>query len=141
MTGRRRVLLVDDDRDIARGLGIRFRAAGYDITVAHDGQTGLEEAMKHPPDAIVLDMRMPVLDGLGVLGKLHASAETASIPVVMLSASVLEKGKSQALDLGARYFLEKPYEAPQLIEAVEAALSARHGDPSASGSAGTGEGI
>ncbi|MCG3125405.1 MAG: Transcriptional regulatory protein KdpE [Phycisphaerae bacterium] len=124
MGAKPRVLLVDDDRDIARGLGIRFRAAGYDIVVAHDGRSGLEEAIKHPPDAIVLDMRMPVLDGLGVLGGLSASQQTASIPVVMLSASVVEKSKSQALDLGARFFLEKPYEAPQLLEAVGAALSA-----------------
>lgn len=124
MSERRRVLLVDDDRDIVRGVGIRMRAAGYDVLVAHDGRAGMAAALRAAPDAIVLDMRMPVMDGMAVLDELRRHAETAGIPVVVLSASVVEKGKVRALELGARYFLEKPFDAPRLIEAVDAAIAA-----------------
>lgn len=118
-----RVLLVDDDRDIARGTGIRLRAAGYEVAFAHDGQAGLAAALESRPDAIVLDMRMPVMDGITVLRELRRREETAAIPVVVLSASVVEKGRHRALNLGARYFLQKPYDAEQLLDAVRAAIA------------------
>lgn len=129
MSDRRRILLVDDDRDIVRGVAIRLRAAGYDVSVSHGGQAGLTVAQHCQPDAIVLDMRMPVVDGMDVLRELRERPETAGIPVIVLSASVVETGKSQALELGARYFLEKPYEAPQLVAAVKAALADNERQP------------
>lgn len=139
MKSKRRILLVDDDRDIVRGVSIRLRAAGYDISVAHDGQAGLKAALANVPDAIVLDMRMPIMDGFTVLCKLREHAETAAVPVVVLSASVVEKGKAKALDVGASYFLEKPYDAPQLIEAVEAAIEMQQRQPVGAGATGDAE--
>ena len=123
MPEKRRVLLVDDDREIVRGVSIRLRAAGYEILTAHDGQAGVTTAMEHRPDAIVLDVRMPVMDGLTALAILKVHEETKAIPVVILSASVVDQGKAKALELGARYFLEKPYDAKTLVEAVEAAIA------------------
>ncbi|TWT40465.1 Response regulator ArlR [Phycisphaerae bacterium RAS1] len=122
MPEKKRILLVDDDRDIARGVAIRLRAEGFDVTVTYDGEEGLSAALEAAPDAIVLDMRMPVVDGLTVLRKLREHPETIDIPVVVLSASVVEKGRVEALNLGARYFLEKPFDAPRLIDAIRAVL-------------------
>ncbi|MGD8454701.1 MAG: response regulator [Phycisphaerae bacterium] len=123
MSEKRRVLLVDDDREIVRGVGIRLRAAGYEVYTAFDGQAGLQAAQEHLPDAIVLDVRMPVMDGLTMLGKLRACPQTQAIPVVILSASAVAQGKSHALEQGARFFLEKPYDPKSLIEAVESAIA------------------
>jgi len=116
-----RVLLVDDDPTLVRALQIRLSAAGYDVVMASNGKAGLEAAMAERPDAIVLDVRMPVLDGLETLAELKRDASTQDIPVVMLSASIVDQ--QQALDQGARFFLHKPYDAPTIISAIENSLS------------------
>ena len=123
MSAKRRILLVDDDHEIVRGVGIRLRAAGYDVLTAYDGGAGLQAAQEHLPDAIVLDVRMPVMDGMTVLSKLRESSNTRGIPVIILSASGVGKGKSRALELGARYFLEKPYDPKCLLDAIRSAIA------------------
>lgn len=118
-----RILLVDDDREIALGLSIRLTAAGYDVLMAHDGRAGLDAALESRPDAMLLDIRMPVMDGLAVLAELQRHSETKEIPVIVLSANVAEKAKCRSLDLGARYFISKPYVANTVLEALRAALA------------------
>jgi DNA-binding response OmpR family regulator len=117
-----RVLIVDDDGEIVRGLTIRMRAAGYEVLTAWDGQAGLTAAVENRPDAIILDIRMPVMDGLEVLAKLREQTVTKSIPVVVISANAVERTRAKALDLGARCFLVKPYQAGTLIAAVKSVL-------------------
>lgn len=117
----KRILLVDDDRDILRGTSLRLRAAGYETIVAEDGAEGLVNAVKHIPDAIVLDVRMPHMDGLTALSKLRQSGATRHIPIIMLSASLVDQGP--ALDAGARFFLTKPYQGQSLLDAVAAVVS------------------
>jgi len=112
-----RILLVDDDRQQTMGMRIRLRAAGYDTSVAHDGAAGLNAAMANRPDAIVLDVQMPVMDGMAALAQLGHCEQTRDIPVIMVSASV--DNRQAALFGGARYFLEKPYDSKTLIEALE----------------------
>ncbi len=119
-----RVLLVDDDPTLVRALQIRLSAAGYDVVMANNGQAGLEAAMAQRPDAIVLDVRMPVLDGLETLDELKRDTSTQDIPVVMLSASIVDQ--QRALDKGARFFLHKPYDARTIISAIENSLSGLH---------------
>lgn len=116
-----RILIVDDDHQISAGTSIRLQAAGYDTLIAHDGAQGLATAHHQHPDAIVLDVRMPVMDGLECLSQLKNDPATKEIPVVMLSASVVDE--EAALDAGARYFLRKPFAGKLLLEAVHAATS------------------
>lgn len=116
----RQVLIVDDDRHISEGVSVRLRAAGYDILMAYDGAEGLAMAGDHHPDLVVLDVRMPVMDGLTALGHLKSRADTKHIPVVMLSASVVDE--DAALDGGARFFIRKPFTGPSLLAAVHAAM-------------------
>ena len=84
------VLVVDDDRQIANMLKLRLSAAGYDVETAHDGAAGLIAISKRSPDAVILDISMPVLDGLGVLAALQTEDGVAP-PVIVLSASVADR--------------------------------------------------
>lgn len=117
-----RLLLVDDDAAIRQALGVRLRAVGYEVTSADDGESGLAAAIESRPDLIILDIRMPVMDGLTMLTKLRECDETREIPAIVLSANVAEKTRTEALNRGARYFIEKPYDAVKLVQAVKAAL-------------------
>lgn len=121
MTTPKQVLVVDDDLDIARGTDLRLRAAGYSTLCAHSGERGLSLAAREHPDAIVLDVRMPGMDGLTVLSRLREREDTRRIPVVMLSASLRDQQKG--LDAGAHVFLPKPYRGRMLVEAVQRAIA------------------
>jgi signal transduction histidine kinase/ActR/RegA family two-component response regulator len=113
--GATKLLLVDDDRDIVRGLKVRLQAAGYDVATAHDGVSGYQAALQIRPDAMILDMRMPGMNGLGVMSQLRERPETQNIPVIVLSASL--RDQQPALEMGARCFLNKPCD-PQTLMAV-----------------------
>lgn len=121
------VLMVDDDRGIALGGTLRLKAAGYAVRTAHDGLAALEEVRADVPDVMVLDLRMPRMDGFQVLAELNRMNRIPELPVVILSANVTEQARGRALALGARYFLEKPYDGQTLVEAVRHALA---GEPS-----------
>lgn len=120
MIASKRVLIVDDDSQIVAGMRLRLEAAGYKTSTAGDGQECLESAVLDPPDAIVLDVRMPRLDGLSTLERLRMIDRTRHVPVVMLSASLADQ--RAALDAGARFFLSKPYQGSKLIEAVHCVI-------------------
>jgi DNA-binding response OmpR family regulator len=123
MSERLSILLVDDDHDIVRALGIRLKAAGYDITAAYDGLTGLAAAQTNQPNAIILDIRMPGMDGLTVLARLREQDCTRRIPVLILTANVVEAVRSKAMGLGAYCFLKKPCDPSDLLNAIQGAMS------------------
>jgi DNA-binding response OmpR family regulator len=120
---RNRILVVDDDRDVVRGTRLRLDAAGYDTLVAFDGEEGVAMAVDRHPDAILLDIRMPRKNGLTALAELRAHQQTKNIPIIMLSACLIDQQAS--LDAGARFFLAKPYRARKLLEVLESALDER----------------
>jgi CheY-like chemotaxis protein len=120
MTNAKNILLVDDDREILRGASMRLKAAGYRTLSAQDGRDGVIAAIDHHPDAIVLDVRMPRMDGLSALRELRQREATRHIPVVMLSASLIDQ--KEALEGGARFFVRKPYQGQELIAAVQTAM-------------------
>jgi CheY-like chemotaxis protein len=130
-TATNHVLLIDDDRDVLHGACLRLGAAGYEPTTAVDGRKGIDRAIHDHPDAIVLDVRMPEMDGLEVLSALQQRADTRAIPVIMLSASLVDQ--DAALEAGARFFLTKPYQSKALLAALSAALR-EAGGGNASGS-------
>lgn len=124
MTRGRQVLVVDDEKELVRGISLWLTAAGFHISTAHDADEALAAARSRQPDAVVLDVRMPGRDGLSVLRELRNLPDTMHIPVVMLSASLVDQQK--ALDTGARFFLSKPYEGRELVAAVTAAIDKPH---------------
>ena len=120
MTTLGRVLVVDDDRDIVESVRIRLSAAGYEILVAFDGPQGVAMAISCEPDAIVLDVRLPKMDGMTALAKLKRHRITQNTPIVMLSASMFDQ--QAALLAGASFFVLKPYLPKFLLAALEAAI-------------------
>ena len=114
------VLVVDDDSEIVAAATLRLQAAGYLTRSARDGKTGVALAAEYQPNAILLDVRMLPMDGLTALKELKKRDETKHIPVVMLSASIVDQ--QAALEAGARFFLKKPYLGDTLLRAVASAL-------------------
>jgi len=122
MPNRASVLMIDDDREIVQGASLRLQAAGYHMLTAGNAESGIAAAIESQPDIIVLDVRLPRRDGLSALAELKRRPETKHIPVVMLSASVVDQ--QAALDAGARFFLRKPYRGDILVQAVATARTA-----------------
>jgi DNA-binding response OmpR family regulator len=112
--------MVDDDHEILHAACMRLRAAGYSTLEATDGESGVAAAVARHPDLILLDVRMPRKDGLAALSELKRRSDTKDIPVVMLSASIVDQGAG--LDAGARFFIRKPYSGAALVKAVRAAI-------------------
>lgn len=116
------ILITDDDPDILRGTTLRLEVSGFKTITAASGRECINAALTHSPDAVLLDVRMPDIDGIEVLKTLKASPETRNLPVVMLSASIGDR--QLALDSGAEYFISKPYNGPTLIQAIQKAIQA-----------------
>ena len=112
------VLLVDDDPVIATMYGLGLQRAGYNVILAHDGQAGLELASSAKPDLILLDVRMPVLDGIEVLKRLAADGVTRSVPVLMLSNTKEAGIVARAMSLGAKQYLVKLEITPPEVAAI-----------------------
>ncbi|MFM1822836.1 MAG: hypothetical protein RI967_1102 [Planctomycetota bacterium] len=116
------VLIVDDETGLSQVLALRFRAAGFSTSTADSGLAGLAEARRSCPDAIVLDVRMPDLDGFEVYARLRQDPELAGIPVVFLSANVQDSARHAALASGAFAYLTKPYDSQEVIATVRDAI-------------------
>ena len=121
MTHHGKILVVDDDPAIRIAATVRLRTAGYDTMCACDGREAVALALESGPDAVVLDVRMPYVDGFAVLRQLRESNQTKHIPIVMLSASVQDQ--QAAIEAGARFFVRKPYQGKTLLAAVDSAIS------------------
>jgi DNA-binding response OmpR family regulator len=116
---KQRVLVVDDDVNLLRLLGMILRLAGYDVITTEDPILSLDLAAKQSPDLIVLDLQMPKLDGRSVYRELRARG--LDVPVMIASAY---GARTAQIELGAQASIEKPFEPERLIEAVASLLSA-----------------
>jgi DNA-binding response OmpR family regulator len=119
----KKVLVIDDDRDLVMISTIWVRAAGYDAMMAGGGAAGLAAAETYHPDLILLDIMMPGVDGFQVSRRLKQNPNLAHVPVIFLSAKVQEVARLEAMAAGGRFFLPKPYERDDLIAGVASALS------------------
>jgi CheY-like chemotaxis protein len=119
----KKVLVIDDDGDLALLTTLWVRAAGYGARMARDGAAGLAAAESYRPDIILLDIMMPGLDGFQVSRLLKNNPDLAHIPIIFLSAKVQEVARREAFAAGGKYFLSKPYEGKDLISAIVSALT------------------
>jgi len=117
-----RILIVDDDQDMRRGLNIRLRANGYETAFAQDAITAVSEARKGNPDLIILDIGLPGGDGFVVMKRLQDIASLACTPVIVLSARDPMANEQRALDAGAAAFFQKPADNEELLTAIRKAL-------------------
>lgn len=119
----RRVLLIDDDDDIREIAEITLTAvAGWEVLTAASGEEGIELAAAEQPDAILLDVMMPGLDGPGTLTRLRAGPDTCGIPVVLLTAKAQTSDRHRLNGLGAQGLLTKPFDPLQLPAQLAAAV-------------------
>jgi two-component system KDP operon response regulator KdpE len=114
-----RVLVVDDEPQILRALGINLRARGYDVDLAPDGEHALTLAASHHPDVVVLDLGLPGIDGVEVIRGLRG---WSTVPIVVLSVRDAERDKVSALDAGADDYVTKPFGMDELLARLRAAL-------------------
>jgi two-component system alkaline phosphatase synthesis response regulator PhoP len=116
------ILIVEDEKDIAKMLDYNLKKEGYKILVAHDGEDALDAANAKHPDLILLDLMLPGVDGLEVCKQLKLERKTASIPVIMLTAKTQESDKIVGLELGADDYVTKPFSPRELIARIKAVL-------------------
>ncbi len=113
------VLVVEDERKIARIIELELNHEGYQVTVAYDGQTGLERALDNDFDLVLLDLMLPIIGGLEVCKRLRAVKST---PIIMLTARDRIGDKVAGLDAGADDYVTKPFETEELLARVRAAM-------------------
>jgi diguanylate cyclase (GGDEF)-like protein len=116
------ILVVDDDPDIARFVEVNLRSAGYDVSVASDGEQALEKAAALRPDLVLLDVMMPRIDGFEVAQRLRRNPQTASTSIIMLTAKALSTDKVLGLTAGADDYIIKPFDPIELLARVKGTL-------------------
>ncbi len=121
-----RVLVVDDESDITELLTYNFRDAGYEVRTATDGMAAVSAAQRWLPEAIVLDLNLPGLDGLAVCEMLRLLPSTRDIPILMLTAWASEQARVTGLRLGANDYLTKPFSPRDVVARVSKLLQENH---------------
>ena len=113
------MLVVDDEPQIRRALGVNLRARGYEVDLAETGETALDLAARHHPDVVVLDLGLPGIGGVEVIQGLRGWTQ---VPIIVLSVREAESDKVAALDAGADDFVTKPFGMDELLARLRAAL-------------------
>jgi DNA-binding response OmpR family regulator len=124
MSAPKKILIVEDDTNVAKAMGIRLKSAGYEVVTAENGVEGLRLAEKEKPDLIITDIWMPEGVGFAMVYRLKQLA--SEIPVIFMSASKDPGLRRHAVDFGAVAFLEKPYKPESLLELVACAFNRSH---------------
>ena len=114
-----RILVVDDEPQIRRALGINLKARGYEVDLAETGEEALTLAARHHPDLVIVDLGLPGIDGVEVIRGLRG---WMSAPIIVLSVRESEGDKVEALDAGADDYVTKPFGVDELLARMRAAL-------------------
>ena len=118
-----RVLVIDDEPDVLLLCRVNLQHAGHDVLEASDGEGGLAIAVDELPDAVVLDLMLPLMDGYGVLAALQADKRTRAIPVLVLTAKAQREDRVRCWEEGASEYMTKPF-SPAALSATLAQLIA-----------------
>jgi DNA-binding response OmpR family regulator len=117
--GKVRILVVDDEPRYVRAIQVNLEASGYEVLAARDGQTAMDLAASEEPALILLDIRMPGLDGYEVCRRIR---EFSAVPIIMLTALAEDADKVKGLDIGADDYVTKPFSADELLARVRSTL-------------------
>jgi len=124
----KRVLVVDDDRDLVATLSLRLQRAGYSVLAAHDGQAGLATALRDKPEVVVLDVMMSYKDGFEVCAQLRQNRNGYCPKIIIVSAITQGTNRTEEAcraESGADAFFSKPFDAKRLIEEINRLTSAK----------------
>jgi len=119
---KKKILVVDDERDLVEIMTFRLKSAGYDVLSAYDGQEALEKARRDKPDLIILDLMLPKIDGYKVCGMLKFDARFKKIPIILFTARAQEVDKKTGEDMGADAYITKPFEPAAFLAKIEELL-------------------
>lgn len=128
----KKVLVVDDNGDIARITERYLKASGFEVRTAFGGKQALALVAAERPDCVLLDIMMPDMSGIDVLHRLKDDPATADIPIVLVTARVQDRDVEQGYRAGADYYITKPFGAAQIVNGVRLVLS-RHAAERAAG--------
>ncbi len=115
----KKILLVEDERHVAEGIMLNLQGEGYDMVVAEDGRAALEMYRKHNYDLIILDIMLPVMDGLEVCRKIRTEL-LGTVPILFLTARDTLEDKRMGLEIGADDYITKPFDLEELILRIRA---------------------
>lgn len=115
----KKVLLVEDEKNVILGVRTCLDAVGYTVEVVEDGEAALDSVRRELPDLILLDLLLPKIDGFEVLKVLKNDQATAIIPVIVLTAKAEEEDRQRALDLGANNYMTKPFRPQELWDLLK----------------------
>jgi CheY-like chemotaxis protein len=119
-----KILVIEDEETVRENILELLDAEGFEAIAAENGRIGLELAKRYLPDLILCDVRMPELDGYGVLTALRSEVTTTEIPFLFLTAKAAKTDLSYGLELGATAYITKPFTLSELLDAIAQALHA-----------------
>jgi CheY-like chemotaxis protein len=123
-----KILVVDDNAAIRKGLSVRLRANGYEVIFAADALAATATLIKEEPDLVILDLGLPCGDGFVVMERLQQNDRLARIPVIVLTGREVANNRERALQSGAVAFFQKPVEDNKLLLAISKALDFPNGE-------------
>lgn len=119
----KKILLIEDNEDVRENTAEILALAGYEVLTAENGKTGVEKAIAEPPDLIICDIMMPVLDGFGVLHTVHKNEKIRHTPFIFLTAKTERSEMRKGMELGADDYITKPFTGTELLNAVDSRLA------------------
>jgi DNA-binding response OmpR family regulator len=125
---RKKILVIEDEKDIRELLTLYLKREGYDVQIAKDGETGLRKASQERFDLVLLDLMLPQLDGLEICRNLRSRPPTADLPIIMITAKAEEADRIVGLEMGADDYITKPF-SPREVMARVKAIFRRLGKP------------
>lgn len=117
--GKKRIMLVDDEKNLVEAITYRLEANGYEVIPAYDGQEALDKAKKEKPDLIILDLMLPKMDGYKVCGMLKFNEKYKHIPIIMFTARAQETDMKMGVEVGADAYITKPFEPQVLLDKIK----------------------
>jgi DNA-binding response OmpR family regulator len=119
---KKKILVIDDDQDLALGLKVRLRANNFATVFATDAISAISQAVKENPDLILLDLGLPAGDGFVVMGRLDNIESLSSVPVIVMSARDPQGHRDRALGAGAKAYIQKPVDNDELLATIRKVL-------------------
>ena len=119
---KKRILVVDDEKDMVYAVKLQLEANAYDVLTAQDGQEALDKAHREKPDLIILDVMLPKVDGYKVCRMLKFDKKYKKIPILMFTARVTKNDEKIGFEVGADAYITKPFEPPMLLAKIKELL-------------------
>ena len=122
---KKRILLVEDEKDLVMAVTFRLEDAGYEVITDSDGEEGLGKAKSEKPDLIILDLMLPKMNGYRVCSLLKNDKSSSAIPIIMFTARARFVDKKMSEDAGADAYITKPFKSQELLSKIEELLGAQ----------------